>query len=832
MVPLVALPLFLRLGRRHPLAKSRKRDRTGQAEGGRITPGMGEGAALLQPYVIIGVFLVLTLVLFSDFIFSNGMLYGSDTIPSGIFFRGLYRDHVRAFYTMPMWDRYILGGLPFVDAMHGDTFYPTAILQFLLPLHRALGYKLILHVFLAGVGMYLFLQTFGLRQAAALLGGLSYMFAPTFVTFVFAGHDAKMYVIALLPFQFYFLERGFQERSLNRFLMLGGITGLSILSSHNQMAYFALWGVGLYFLYRFYFLVRESKGDGLYKESGKIGIFFGIALVVALAIGAVQLLPAYTYVQNYSVRGTAEKTSFEHATSFSLHPEEIASLVVPELSGYTNKEREDTYWGRNLFKSNSEYAGILPLVFAILALATRRDRRRWFFLAGGILALAYGVTYHTPLFRVCYELVPGVKNFRAQGMIAFLYAFCVCVLGTMGFHYVLEPSDKAQERHNIQVIKRLGIVILSGGILGIIFTKSCLDMWVSLIYSEITNEKRQILEEVYPGIRAGIAVCCGIALAGIVLAWIKIKGNISEMVFVLGIGALTLLDTWRIDHQFIDVVNPDILPGFRSDGLIAELQQRQAQEGPFRVLELPPGIHTRNELGAHQIETVAGQDGFHDNEILWYRQFRGEADEHLLKGLSLESNGQLKGVENNAFLNLLNVRYVLYRLGNQVQVFRNSTCLNRAFIASSYEVLGSAPKVLERLSSQSADFNKVVLLEEDPRWGSMPSAEGEAGTVQNLQYVGDQVKISVHMNRRGILVLCDNYLPYWRATDNDKNIVVIKAYSTFRALCLEAGNHQVMFTYVSDPYQKGKWILGGAILCVLIIRQRKKFKRAFLKGMT
>jgi len=822
------------------LAKSRRKDRERQAEGGR----RAGGGDFLEGYrradlIVIGGFLVLTLVLFADFVFSDGMLFGSDTVPSGIFFRGLYRDFVRAFKAMPMWDRYILGGLPFVDAMHGDTFYPTAVLQFLLPLHRALGYKLILHVFLAGTGMYFFLRVFGLRRGSALFGGLCYMFAPTFVTFVFAGQDAKMYVIALLPYQFYCLERGFQSRSLRPFLMLGGITGLSILSSHNQMAYFALWGVGLYFLFRLYLLIYESRvqgpesGDqGRAQEAARVAGFFGVALVVALAVGAVQLLPSYIYVQNYSVRGTAEKTSFEHATSFSLHPEEVASLIVPEFGGYADKA-SDTYWGRNPFKLNSEYAGILPVLFAVFALVFRKDRRVWFFLGGGGLALIYAVTYHTPFFRLCYEFIPGVKNFRSQGMIAFLYAFCACTLGAVGVERVLDRPQDLRQGRGYRVLRIAGWAALAGGGIAILFTRSCLDLWISLFYSDIAPEKRQVLEAVYPGIRTGVIIGLAIALASVAVARAKMRQGISVTWFIAVLSVLALMDTWRIDRRFIQVVDPNTLRGFRRDGLIADLQRRQApQEGPFRVLDLTR-LYERNELGAHGIETVAGRNGFHDNELRWYRQFRGENDARLLEGLSIGSDGQLKGVEKNPFLNLLNVRYVVYRPdpNGPVQVLENRDCLGRAFVASAYQVVGGgADGVLGRLAARESDFRNVVLLEEEPGWGEMPGGEGGAGVVQAIRYDGDLVSVQVRMYRRGVLVLSDNYFPYWRTTDNGKEVSVVRAYAALRALSLEAGDHQVQFTYVSMPYAAGKWVTWISVLSTLVLIRYEWLRRLLRKS--
>jgi hypothetical protein len=554
--------------------------------------------------------------------------------------------------------------------------------------------------------------------------------------------------------------------------------------------------------------------------------FFGIALILALAVGTVQLLPAYTYVQNYSVRGTAEKTSFEHATSYSLHPEEIASLIVPEFVGYGSKD-SDTYWGRNPFKGNSEYAGILPVIFAVLALAFRKDRRVWFFLGGGLLALIYALTYHTPLFRLCYTLVPGVKNFRAQGMIAFLYAFCICTLGANGVEYILGRRQEIERERIYRALRVTGGVLLAGGAIGILFTKSCLDLWISLFYSDIAPEKRQVLEAVYPGIRMGVAIGLGIALASLAIAWTKTRQDISVKWFIVILSALALVDTWRIDRQFISVVDPDTQRGFRTDGLISALQQRQAQEGPFRVFDLT-GLYGRNELGAHRIETVGGASGFHDNELRWYRQLRKEDDAPLLDGLSIGSDGQLRGVEKNPFLNLLNVRYVVYRLDakSPVQIFENRDALGRAFVVPTYQIAGSAEEVLARLDGRNLDFRNVAFVEEDPHWGDMPGGEGAAGVVQDVRYEGNFLKVQVHMNRKGILVVSDNYFPYWKATDNGKDISIIKAYSALRALSLEKGDHAVQFTYLSAPYETGKWITLISLLSILIAIRYEWLKRS------
>ena len=120
-------------------------------------------------YLVISLFIFLAIVFFANFIFSNKMFYGTDTIPSEYMKRTIYAQYVKSHHSIPRWNPYILGGLPFIDAMHGDIFYPTTILKFFLPVHRALGWKLIIHVILAGIFMFFLLRRLKFHPYAALI---------------------------------------------------------------------------------------------------------------------------------------------------------------------------------------------------------------------------------------------------------------------------------------------------------------------------------------------------------------------------------------------------------------------------------------------------------------------------------------------------------------------------------------------------------------------------------------------------------------------------------------------------------------------------------------
>ena len=96
------------------------------------------------------------------------MLFGSDTLSLGYMAREFYANAVTG-GEFPFWNPVILGGTPFIESLAGgDSLYPpSAILLLLLDTHRALGWKLIWHVFFAGIFTYGWIRCLGLSKTSA-----------------------------------------------------------------------------------------------------------------------------------------------------------------------------------------------------------------------------------------------------------------------------------------------------------------------------------------------------------------------------------------------------------------------------------------------------------------------------------------------------------------------------------------------------------------------------------------------------------------------------------------------------------------------------------------
>ena len=182
----------------------------------------------------------LTLLVFRQYLLSGPgeMLLGQDTIAAGIMFRKFFVEHMRALGRLPLWNPYLFGGVPTIEAGSGDILYPTSLLHFILPLTSALAWKLIIHVYLAGVFMYLAARALGTRRYVALFAGSAYLLSANLVSLVWGGQDGKMYVTALFPAALWLLITAIDRRSWIRFLWLGVVAGLMVIA-HPQLAYYA-----------------------------------------------------------------------------------------------------------------------------------------------------------------------------------------------------------------------------------------------------------------------------------------------------------------------------------------------------------------------------------------------------------------------------------------------------------------------------------------------------------------------------------------------------------------------------------------------------------------
>lgn len=823
-----------------PQGTRKKPDRQGKGTGG----GRGGDLTFAKwfPAVLYG---AVTLLLFRKFVFSGQMLVGQDTLTLGFMARDFFAQALRQ-GTFPLWNPIILGGTPFLDSLAGgDSLYPTSLLLVLMEPFRALGWKLVLHVFAAGLFTYGWILALGRSRAAALLSGLAYLLAPFMVTLVYPGHDGKLFVTALTPLLFWAVEMALVGGRLRAFGGMSMVIGLAILTTHFQQAYFLFGSVGVYALVRVALLWKA--GLTLRLSAARFGLFLTFS-VLGAGMAAVQLVPAVKYVTEFS-RRTATTTQASEAgrvaysSSWSLHPEEVVSLVVPEFVGSSAGGAEwatGTYWGRNPIKYNHEYAGLMVLLFGALAFfgsPARGIRLTFVGVAGVSLLFALGV--HTPVWRLFYEVLPGISLFRAPSIAAFLFGFGAVTLMAFGVDRVLGlgesgggprmgqldgDGDDAREKGN------RGIRWFLVGATGVLFLGSVLassgsltSTWVSILYTNMDPGKGEALARAQEFISRGFMVATLLTAATLGLVWAAQKRKIPAGAWVLGIGLLVVLDLGRVDDAFIQTMDFEAWAGADPNTRYL-LEQKDIQE-PFKVLAMGGQVGLGQDImpGMYGLELAAGH---HPNDLARYRELIGMAGsgvpENFFDWETLEPNFPL--------LSILNVRYVIwpvYRFGGLpsgdpvmassldgetvFEAVYEIPTLPRARLVGEAIVLSDEEAVPYLLSPDFRPADEVVLAEESPVALSGGPVEGEVHWVE----IGpNRFRLQVRSDSPALLVLADNWYPAWRAVVRGEEAPVLRANHSLRAVPVPSGESEVELFFDAGTL-RGPFLISLASLALV-----------------
>ncbi len=776
-------------------------------------------------WATLSLYALVTLLLFREFIFSDLMLYGSDTLALGYMARAFFADALQT-TGFPLWNPIILGGTPFLESLAGgDSLHPVSVgLLLAMDTYRALGWKLVVHVFLAGVGMYAWLRALDLSRGAAMVGGLAFLLAPYMVTLAFPGHDGKIFVTAMAPFLFWAMEWFLARRGMLPLAAMAGVIALVILSTHFQMAYFLFGAAGAYMLFRCIQLGwgEREAGEGWKSAAGTFGAFL-IFSVLGAGVTAVQLVPAVDYVTDHSRRAATTlqaegPEAIAYSSSWSLHPEEVVSLAVPEFVGNSAGTREwtrDTYWGRNPFKLNHEYLGLVVLLLAALAFAGGpRAGVRWFMAGMGTVVLLFSVGANTPVWRVFYEVVPGISLFRAPSMAIFLTGFAAVTLGAMGVDRGAQLLEGGEGKRVWKILFGAAGVLALGW--GLAATGLLTSLWTTILYPGMDPAKADALQNALPHIQRGFGVAVVLAVLVAALWWAIDRRFFPAALLVPALALLVTADQWRVNTAFIEVL--DYRAFAAADENIRFLQDRQAREPPFRVLSMVQGGQDVAP-GMHGLELAGGH---HPNDLGRYRDLIG------MEGGGLPEH--LVNFHPNV-MGILNIRYLLWpdaqygslegtqpvsqvsfpdgRVARSVHAFQT---LPRARVVGEALVVDENRTMEAVLDIDGYDPARQVVLEEEPPFE--PGGPDVEGNVEWLERTPDYLRFRVEADGPALVVLSENWFPAWRATVDGVETPVLRADHTLRAIAVPEGEHEVEFHYESPVLRAG---LGVSLLSILLL---------------
>jgi hypothetical protein len=716
---------------------------------------------------------------------------------------------------LPLWNPYFFSGLPFVANPQPALFYPPTWLALLMPVTRALGLIVVLHLWLAGAGMYAWLRSEGASVSGALLAGVIFTFSGYFFVRVYAGHLGVVTTGAWLPFLLWVYRRVLARRSW-RLAVVGGLpVGLSILAGHTASFIYVALGLVAYAVFCAWERLREGhaaqepgsvapqplrfprlRGD---LASGLLPLaWVGVMLLVGLALAAVQLVP----MAQLALRSTRQSTpTYEFAARFSWPPGYLLTLLVPNFFG---EPAQTGYWGDGIYDEFIFYVGVLPLLLALLGLRLRYRLTPFLSVLGlGALLLAFGK--YGSLHRLVYRFVPLFRVARAPARAGFLFTLTVAALAGMAVT-ALESSTYAERRRLLEPLSRSWVLMIAGGTAALIvagFLAFALGREDNPAAGRLWHQANQ----------AALFLLFFLLSVGLLAAWRRGASSDArkereldapEMwesgargrrevagLWLLALG-LVIVDLWTFGGGRVESVDVQENAYWR---IVA-----QAVPDPQAARVLPWGLGSFEQNGgmAFGLRSIFGYDPL---TLQRYKTFVDSLPDPRARTYDLLNAGYLVTTAPQEFPAGPDVPSLLLEQSG-VYVYERPGALPRAWVVPRVEVVDDA-SALARIHEPDFDPRTTALVDVT---SLAPAARGTVECVYTAVEGGGQAEIVRYEENRiearvqgggGLLVFSEVDYPGWQATVDGDPVPLVRADYLLRALCVPPGEHRVVLTY--DP---------------------------------
>ena len=361
----------------------------------------------------------------APFLFTSRQLVADD-------FRDYYgphaeraREEVRRTGELPRWNPWQFAGTPFLGSGQNNFYYPPNALFLVLPVDRAFGIVVALHLLLAAAGLYRLARSYGLDRDASVVSGLAFGLSFCLIARIGAGHLPHFVAACQAPLVLFLLRRAILRPGPGRLAGLAAGGALPLLAGYPHFVYqlgLLCVAVAAWEIHR----RRSAAQRPLPAVGGVIAAAAG-----ALGLAALHVLPLLETAAASSRAGA----SADLVGSFhDFEPSQLVHLTVPRFFW---RPASDPW----LLHEKAMYLGLLPLALAGWAFRSSEKATVRFFGVVGLVALIEAAT------GVLIRWLPWYGGFRLPERIAWIPVLCLALLA--GFGWQAWKSSEAPSRKTI-----------------------------------------------------------------------------------------------------------------------------------------------------------------------------------------------------------------------------------------------------------------------------------------------------------------------------------------------------------------------------------------------
>ena len=689
----------------------------------------------------------------------------------------------------PFWTPNVFGGHPQIADPQSMMFSPPMLLLALLdgaPSLWAVDTTVLLTVLVGGIGVALLARDFGWHWAAAIVAALAFQFGGAMSWRI--QHFGQVMSLAYLPWALLFLRRGLLQSSA-AYGAASGLVSAFIVLGRDQVGLLGLYMLGGFVAW--HWLTAAHRGTAFR------------ASIKPLAAGAITalLLVIVPLTLTILLAGQSNRPSIDFigAGRGSLHPALTVTAVVPHIFGAAGPM--DKYWGppsftwigTDLFIAQNVgqlYLGIIPLLLLVIGISRgllwQRDIR-FFTIAAGV-AMLYALGWYTPVFRLMYEVLPGVDLYRRPADATFLVGGIGALLAGYVAHLLFSGSLPKPTRW--QALVEIGMVAAI----------------IVLAFSFAVN-----LDRVDMAIPPLLLALASIA-ASVLVFWVagRLKNTKPLAAALVIIAALTADLTINngpngataLPPSAIDMLQPG--QGNETVRLLKEkLATPESQARRDRVELAGLGFHWPNASLTHNFDNTLG---YNPVRLRLYVQATGAGD---TVGLPDQRKfAPLFPSYRSPLADLLGLRYIA--TGVPIEKIDPAlkpgdlTLIGKTPEGYVYENPRALPRVMFANQAVSASFDKLL---SDGIWPDVdlattvvldPAPEQTArqpGTARIVRTTNTVIDIEADSPDGGWVVLSDVWHPWWYARIDGSPAPLRRANVLFRAVEVPAGRHTVRFEF-------------------------------------
>jgi hypothetical protein len=740
-----------------------------------LQPAAPTGDARLQALVALLLIYLVIVVFFRELVFLGRVFTGSgDSLVARIF--ELWGREVRARGVFPLWNPFLFSGMPsFGSLQYTPGVYPV---EWFKPVYRALffntgAHNILFHHLLGGFFMYLLLRDVRLRAPAALFGALVFFFSPQVIVLGPVAHGGKLFTIAWLPLVVLLARRLMDRPEVTNLALLALATGVQLLALHMQIAYYGMLAMGLIWAADAWQNRRERPLPGHLLRLGLLAA----AVLLAVGLSAYLLGPVYEY-SRWSIRGGAAVgggVSWDYATSWSLHPFETLTLLVPSWFGFGGL----TYWGWMPGTDHPYYMGLVPLLLAVVAVMLRRREPAVAALTLiGVFALLVAFGRWFPLlYGPLFKLLPFFGKFRVPALIMILVLLACAALAALGLEGLLHLEGEAREKwarrlqNGAFLFGVLCLIALLGrAALASAYTGAAVGRLVTNFGQQAAAVAGQAFDLFWADL---LRVTAG-AAASLGVLTLALRGRLAARAAVIAVIVLTGLDLWVVNARLVDTAPPATAVQSLEPNAITRFLQEQP--GPFRILNA--GLQVPGNYWMAQ--RIEDSEGYSPAKLRVYQEF-------------LEAqNGRLT---NRNGLAMVNCRYVVLPAQTEVAgfqkvfesegvgVFLVPNVIGPAWLVGEAIRAGSEEAVLPALLG-SFDVRRRALTTEVI--GPLDAAAADSGQVRLLERSEHYLRYEVAAPGPVLLVASEVWYPAgWQASVDGEPVDIHRVDFLLRGVRVE-----------------------------------------------